>query len=112
MADIRRFNARFCFLAAAKQEDDEVVLQIVYLFHQFVVGGKEEVRKEFMSGYSDAVHYMIDLMNDANPQIGKLCDATLDVVAVRKLPFSINAVAGGALSIKFPKFVCLDRFSW
>ena len=71
-------------METAKQEDDEVVLQIVYLFHQFVAGGKEEIREEFMGKFSDAIHYMIDLMHDANSQICKLCDATLDVVAVRK----------------------------
>jgi hypothetical protein len=54
----------------------------VYLFHQFIAGGKDDVRDEFMAKFSDAVHYMIDLMHDNNAQIAKLCDATLDVVAV------------------------------
>ncbi|CAG0887335.1 unnamed protein product [Cyprideis torosa] len=29
---------------------------------------------------NDAVHYLIDLMNDANAQVAKLCDASLDLV--------------------------------
>ncbi|CAG0913778.1 unnamed protein product [Notodromas monacha] len=90
----------------AKQEDDELVLQIVYLFHRFVAG-KTDMREGFMTNYSDAIHYMIDLMHDANAEICKLCDATLDIVGVSKifLPLlSRNCDSEWAARIKEEKF--------
>ena len=64
----------------AKQEDDEVVLQIMYLLQQLLANSG--IRTEVISRYPEAVHYLVDLMHDANSEISKLCDSTLDVVAV------------------------------
>ena len=103
----------------AKQEDDEVVLQIVYLFHQLVlheptrvpVISQTRIHTIKMTLYcsllclhivtqrillhlivvsltvlhvliTEAPDYLLELMNDKNKEICKLCSRTLDVMAV------------------------------
>lgn len=65
-------------LLNAKQEDDEVVLQIVYVFYQLVLHADT---KDVLIRDTQAPAYLIDLMHDKNPEIRRLCDATLDLVA-------------------------------
>ena len=65
-------------LLKAKQEDDEIVLQVVYVFHQLCV--HEETRK-FVIQDTDAVAYIIDLMHDKNSEVQRVCDKTLDIIS-------------------------------
>ena len=65
-------------LLKAKQEDDEIVLQVVYVFHQLCV--HEETRK-FVIQNTDAVAYIIDLMHDKNTEVQRVCDKTLDIIS-------------------------------
>ena len=73
-------NALECLieLLKLKQEDDEIVLQVVYVFHQLCV--HEETRK-FIIQDTDAVAYIIDLMHDKNPEVQRVCDKTLDIIS-------------------------------
>lgn len=60
-----------------KQEDDEVVLQIAYVFHQMVW---HEVTRTVIIKETQAPAYLIDLMHDRNLEIRKVCDSTLDII--------------------------------
>lgn len=64
----------------AKQEDDEVVLQIVYVFYQLT--RHESTRPQVIST-TEVPAYLIDLMHDKNTEIRRVCDTTLDIIAVR-----------------------------
>ncbi|XP_014221190.1 kinesin-associated protein 3 isoform X1 [Trichogramma pretiosum] len=67
-------------LLKAKQEDDEIVLQIIYVFYQV---SKHDSTREFLISKTnnEAPGYLIDLMHDKNSAIRKICDACLDVIA-------------------------------
>ena len=65
-------------LLKAKQEDDEMVLQVVYVFHLLC---SHDATRDHILRETDAVAYLIDLMHDKNPQVQKVCDATLDLIA-------------------------------
>ncbi|XP_076181693.1 kinesin associated protein 3 isoform X1 [Ptiloglossa arizonensis] len=67
-------------LLKAKQEDDEMVLQIVYVFYQI---SKHDSTRDYLirETGNEAPGYLIDLMHDKNPAIRKVCDACLDVIA-------------------------------
>ncbi|XP_078687580.1 kinesin-associated protein 3-like isoform X3 [Branchiostoma floridae x Branchiostoma belcheri] len=65
-------------LLNAKQEDDEVVLQIVYVFYQMIF---HEATREVIIKDTQASAYLIDLMHDKNAEIRKVCDNTLDIIA-------------------------------
>ncbi len=69
-------------LLKAKQEDDEMVLQVVYVFHLLC---SHDSTRGYILKETDAVAYLIDLMHDKNPQVQKVCDATLDLIAQVKL---------------------------
>lgn len=64
-------------LLKAKQEDDEMVLQIVYVFYQMA---RHHLTREYLIKETEAPAYLIDLMHDKNSEIRKLCDACLDVI--------------------------------
>ncbi|XP_014204184.1 kinesin-associated protein 3 [Copidosoma floridanum] len=82
-------------LLKAKQEDDEMVLQIIYLFYQ--ISKHESTRHYLISETAnEAPAYLIDLMHDKNPAIRKICDACLDVIALCDKDW--------AARIKFEKF--------
>ncbi|XP_034952369.1 kinesin-associated protein 3 [Chelonus insularis] len=68
-------------LLKAKQEDDEIVLQIIYVFYQIAV---HESTRDYLihETNNEAPGYLIDLMHDKNPAIRKVCDACLDVIAL------------------------------
>ena len=61
----------------AKQEDDELVCQIVYVFYQMVF--HDVTRKQFLE--TSAPAYLVDLMHDSNSQVRKVCDSTLDIIS-------------------------------
>lgn len=64
-------------LLNAKQEDDEVVLQIVYVFYQMIF---HKATREVIIKQTQAPAYLIDLMHDKNTEIRKVCDQTLDII--------------------------------
>ncbi|XP_076228835.1 kinesin associated protein 3 isoform X2 [Nomia melanderi] len=68
-------------LLKAKQEDDEMVLQIIYVFYQI---SKHDSTRDYLirETGNEAPGYLIDLMHDKNPAIRKVCDACLDVIAM------------------------------
>ncbi|XP_045200399.1 kinesin-associated protein 3-like [Mercenaria mercenaria] len=65
-------------LLNAKQEDDEMVCQIVYVFYQMIF---HESTREVIIKETQAPAYLIDLMHDKNAEIRKVCDNTLDIIA-------------------------------
>ncbi|XP_011705849.1 PREDICTED: kinesin-associated protein 3 isoform X2 [Wasmannia auropunctata] len=66
-------------LLKAKQEDDEMVLQIIYVFYQIA---KHDSTRDYLIRETEAPGYLIDLMHDKNPAIRKVCDTCLDVIAI------------------------------
>lgn len=68
-------------LLKAKQEDDEIVLQIIYVFYQIA---KHDSTRDYLirETGNEAPGYLIDLMHDKNPMIRKVCDACLDIIAL------------------------------
>jgi len=68
-----------CVCVAAKQEDDEMVLQIVYVFYQMIF---HQSTREVIIKQTQAPAYLIDLMHDKNREICKVCDNTLDIISV------------------------------
>ncbi|KAI1289211.1 Kinesin-associated protein 3 [Halotydeus destructor] len=64
-------------LLNAKQEDDEIVLQVIYVFQ--VLTCHLETRGIVKNSQVPA--YLLDLMNDKNTVIKQVCSATLDAVA-------------------------------
>lgn len=65
-------------LLKAKQEDDEIVLQIVYVFQQVL---RHESTRQHIIRETEAPAYLIDLMHDKNPEIRRVCDYCLDIIA-------------------------------
>ncbi|KAK3087402.1 hypothetical protein FSP39_005444 [Pinctada imbricata] len=65
-------------LLNAKQEDDEMVCQIVYVFYQMIF---HESTREVIIKDTQAPAYLIDLMHDKNAEIRKVCDNTLDIIS-------------------------------
>ncbi|XP_065657799.1 kinesin-associated protein 3 isoform X2 [Hydra vulgaris] len=69
---------RLIELLRAKQEDDEVVLQIVYVFYQLAF---HQATRNVIIKETQAPAYLIDLMHDKNEEVRKVCDNTLDIIA-------------------------------
>lgn len=65
-------------LLRAKQEDDELVLQIVYVFYQMVF---HQATRNVIVKETQAPAYLIDLMHDKNEEVRKVCDNTLDIIS-------------------------------
>ncbi|XP_027019194.2 kinesin-associated protein 3a isoform X1 [Tachysurus fulvidraco] len=65
-------------LLNARQEDDEFVCQIVYVFYQMVF---HQATRDVIIKETQAPAYLIDLMHDKNAEICKVCDNTLDIIA-------------------------------
>lgn len=66
-------------LLKAKQEDDEMVLQIVHVFQQVL---RNESTRNYIIKESESPAYLIDLMQDKNSEIRKVCDYCLDIIAM------------------------------
>ena len=64
-------------LLAARQEDDEMVLQIVFVFYKLLF--YESSRKIIMS-HPKTITYLIDLMYDKNAEIKRVCNGALTIV--------------------------------
>lgn len=66
-------------LLKAKQEDDEMVLQIVYVFQQVL---RNESTRNYIIKDTESPAYLIDLMHDKNVEIRRVCDYCLDIIAM------------------------------
>lgn len=66
-------------LLKAKQEDDEMVLQIVFVFQQIL---RNESTRDYMIKETESPAYLIDLMHDKNQEIRKVCDYCLDKITM------------------------------
>ncbi|XP_043481752.1 kinesin-associated protein 3 [Leptopilina heterotoma] len=66
-------------LLKAKQEDDEIVLQIIYVFYQI---SKHDLTRDYLIRETEAPGYLIDLMHDKNSAIRKVCEVCLDLIAM------------------------------
>ncbi len=62
----------------AKQEEDEIVLQIVYVFYQMIF---HKSTREIIIKKTQAPAYLIDLMHDKNPEVRRTCGLTLDIIS-------------------------------
>lgn len=82
-------------LLNAKQEDDEIVLQIVYVFHQMT---KHSNIRDLIIKDTQVPAYLIDLMHDKNLEVRKVCDSTLDIIA--------------EASREWAKRIQLEKFRW
>ncbi|GFT45194.1 kinesin-associated protein 3 [Nephila pilipes] len=61
-----------------KQEDDEIVLHIVYLFYQLIY---HRTTREIIIKETQIPGYLLDLMHDKNTEIRKLCDRSLEIIS-------------------------------
>ncbi|KAK6194648.1 hypothetical protein SNE40_000246 [Patella caerulea] len=82
-------------LLNAKQEDDEVVCQIIYVFYQMIF---HKSTREVIIKDTQAPAYLIDLMHDKNVEIRKVCDYTLDII--------------GEYDKEWSKKIQLEKFRW
>ncbi len=62
----------------AKQEEDEIVLQIVYVFYQMIF---HKSTREIIIKKTQAPAYLIDLMHDKNAEVLRTCALTLDIIS-------------------------------
>lgn len=68
-------------LLSAQQEDDEMVVQVVYLFYALIT--HEELSESLMGGSARVGAYLLDLMHDRNAPIRTMCDRALTLIAER-----------------------------
>lgn len=80
-------------LLKVKQEDDEIVLQITYIFQEIL---RSESTREFIIKETETPAYLIDLMHDKNPEIRRVCEYCLDIIAISDSEW--------AMRIKLEKF--------
>lgn len=64
-------------LLGEKQEDDEIVLQVVYVFYRLVV--HTETRYVLLQ-QTNAIHHIIELLADSNLEIRKMADQALELI--------------------------------
>ena len=65
-------------LLKQKQEDDELVCQIVQIINKLITHNR--TRKQVVEN-SQAAAYIVDLMHDSNEQIRRVCDETLELIS-------------------------------
>ncbi|KAJ3170876.1 Kinesin-associated protein 3, partial [Irineochytrium annulatum] len=65
-------------LMLVKEEDDEIILQIIYVIYQFLL---HETTRTILISQTQVVSYLIDLLYDRNVQIRRMCDVSLDIIA-------------------------------
>ncbi|OAF69333.1 Kinesin-associated protein 3 [Intoshia linei] len=82
-------------LLHARQDDDEIVCQIVYVLHQLIY--HKSTRNEIIKN-TDAPIYLLDLMNDKNVKIRNLCSSTLAIIAQHDNTWTSR--------------ICMERFRW
>ena len=102
LVDSGLIAALVCLLNT-KQEDDEMVLQIVYVFYQLIF--HERTRHDILMDEEEHHHqsphrpssptatsmettttpsivaYLIDLMHDKNTEVRRMCESALDIIA-------------------------------
>lgn len=83
-------------LLAAQQEDDEMVVQVVYVFYAIIT--HEELSESVMGGSAQVGAYLIDLMHDKNAPIRAVCDRALSIIAER--------------SEEWARKMDIERFRW
>ncbi|CAF4772885.1 unnamed protein product, partial [Rotaria sp. Silwood1] len=66
-------------LLHAQQEDDEIVLQICYVFYQLCF---HKSTRNVIIKKTEAPAYLIDLMQDKNKEVRRVCDITLEIISV------------------------------
>ena len=64
-------------LISEKQEDDEMVMQIMYTFHKMLYF---KATRKIILDETRAVNYLLDLLPDKNPRLRKMADSVLSVV--------------------------------
>uniref|UniRef100_A0AAF5PNU0 Kinesin-associated protein 3 n=1 Tax=Wuchereria bancrofti TaxID=6293 RepID=A0AAF5PNU0_WUCBA len=68
-------------LLTVHQEDDEMVIQVVYVFYAIIT--HEELSESVMGGSAHIGAYLIDLMHDKNVPLRAVCDRALSIIAER-----------------------------
>ncbi|CAG9099515.1 unnamed protein product [Plutella xylostella] len=93
----QQFCATWVVIAAlrARQADDEHVLQTVFAFRQML---SHPPSAEHLVSKTEAPAYLIDLMQDKNVEIRKMCDSCLDIISQMKNDW--------AARIKVERFRC------
>ena len=113
-------------LLKAKQEDDEMVLQIVFVFQQIL---RNESTRDYMiketgifnNFFTDQTKltilksiespaYLIDLMHDKNPEIRKVCDYCLDIIAISDTEWASRIKVKEENNIKAGKTIIIYFF--
>ena len=61
-------------LLKATQDDDEIVLQVVYVFYHLC---RHMTGRQYVRDQTEATPYLLDLLHDRNPEVQRVCDATL-----------------------------------
>lgn len=65
-------------LLKTHQEDDEIVLQIIFVFFATISHGSNI---DYIAEKTEAPAYLIDLLQDNNKSIRKLCNTCLNIIA-------------------------------
>ncbi|KAI9328528.1 kinesin-associated protein-domain-containing protein [Obelidium mucronatum] len=65
-------------LMIIKEEDDEMILQIIYCIYHFLL---YESTRTILINKTQVVSYLIDLLYDRNREIRKMCDTCLDIIS-------------------------------
>ncbi|KAJ3650752.1 hypothetical protein Zmor_016832 [Zophobas morio] len=65
-------------LLKTHQEDDEIVLQIIFVFFATISHG---TKIDYLAEKTEAPAYLIDLLQDNNKSIRKLCNTCLNIIA-------------------------------
>ncbi|KAJ3039310.1 Kinesin-associated protein 3 [Rhizophlyctis rosea] len=82
-------------LMIAKEEDDEIILQIIYCIYQFLL---QEPARIHLITKTQVVSYLIDLLYDRNVEIRRMCDVCLDIIA--------------EIDEEWVKSIRLQKFQW
>ncbi|CAJ0942680.1 unnamed protein product, partial [Mesorhabditis belari] len=86
----------FLKLLHVMQEDDEFVVQLLYLFLQLI--RHKELSDRLMGSNSILGDYVIDLMHDKNESIREMCETALVII--------------GEHSIEWARRIATQRFRW
>lgn len=70
-----------------KQKEDEIVLQIIYIFHLMLK--EDDTRKLSLKDESQVLKYFIDLMHDNNTEIKRVCKQSLNMIMEFEPEFAI-----------------------
>ncbi|KAF4728847.1 Kinesin-associated protein 3, partial [Perkinsus olseni] len=95
---------RLIDLLTAKQEDDEIVLQLLWTF-RMLLSNPETSDVVLEDQDAQVVHYMLELIRDSNPMITGQASAALGLVAELEMvrASKVSTEAGRSTSILFDK---------